>query len=155
MTEGSPAPEGSTGLPVSQPGGEVVPGVGLVEELAAALRADTADLGAYHRALSASVGSLLPEGMVEVDRDRSLSDRLAGRDGKTTAIRLRLGDATLELAAVRGRLVGTVAQDVRGVVISRREITVSEWTEQLAKYLAALAAESASARAALGRLLEG
>ncbi|MGH9296654.1 MAG: hypothetical protein ACRDZP_01595, partial [Acidimicrobiales bacterium] len=104
---------------------------------------------------SASVGSLLPEGMVEVDRDRSLSDRLAGRDGKTTAIRLRLGDATLELAAVRGRLVGTVAQDVRGVVISRREITVSEWTEQLAKYLAALAAESASARAALGRLLEG
>jgi len=126
-----------------------------VEQLAAALRADSADLDAYHRVLSASVGDLLPVGMVEVDRERSLSDRMAGRPGTATAIRLRLGDRTLELTAHRGRLTATAAQEVRGVVISKKEVSVAEWVDQLARYLAALAAESAEARQALGRLLGG
>lgn len=130
-------------------------GPALVEQVAAAIRADAADLDAYHRVLSNTVGDLLPEGMVEVDRDRSLSDRMAGRPGKATAIRIRLGDATLELVSARGRLVATVAQAVRGVVISRREVPVDDWTRQLASYLAGAASESAAARASLGRLLEG
>ena len=124
-----------------------------VEELAAALRADSADLDAYHRVLSASIGELLPAGWVEVDRDRSLSDRMSGKPGTATAIRLHLGDRTLELTARKGRLVATIAQEVRGVVISKKEVSVAEWAEQLARYLAALATESAQAREALGRLL--
>jgi hypothetical protein len=127
----------------------------LVEQVAAAIRADAADLDAYHRVLSNTVGDLLPEGMVEVDRDRSLSDRMAGRPGKATAIRIQLGDATLELVSAKGRLVATVAQAVRGVVISRREVPVDDWTRQLAAYLAGAASESAAARESLGRLLEG
>jgi hypothetical protein len=124
-----------------------------VEQLAAALRADTSDLDSYHRVLSSSIGDLLPEGLVEVDRQRTMSDRVAGRPGTATAIRLHLGDKTLELVAHRGRLVATIAQDVRGVIISRKEVPVSEWVQALAVYLAALAADNASAREALGRLL--
>jgi len=68
---------------------------------------------------------------------------------------VRLGDRTLELAAQHGRLVATSAREVRGVVISRQEISVAEWTRQLAQYLAETAAESADARVALAKLLGG
>ena len=37
--------------------------------------------------------------MVEVDRERSMKDRMAGREGRATSIRIRLGDRTLELVA--------------------------------------------------------
>lgn len=125
----------------------------LVEEVAAALRADTADLDAYHRVLASSVGGLLPPAMVEVDFERSVSDRLAGRQGKATSIRLHLGESTLELTSRHGRLAATVAKEVRGVTISRQEVPVAEWVRQLASYLAAMAAESAEAREALSKLL--
>ncbi|HLI44837.1 MAG TPA: hypothetical protein VKU92_10275 [Acidimicrobiales bacterium] len=125
----------------------------IVENVAAALRADTADLDQYHRVLSSTLGDLLPAGMVEVDFERSLGDRVAGRPGKASAIRLRLGDAVFELTSTHGRLVAAVVQQVRGVTIARREIPVAEWVRQLAAYLAAAAAESASAREALEKLL--
>jgi hypothetical protein len=128
---------------------------GVVDLVAAAIRADTTDLDVYHRVLSATVSEMLPAGMVEVDRDRSMKDRMAGREGRATSIRIRLGDRTLELAAQHGRLVATSAREVRGVVISRQEISVAEWTQQLAQYLAQLAAENADARVALSRLLGG
>jgi len=127
----------------------------VVELVAAAIRADTSDLDTYHRVLSATVTDLLPSGMVEVDRERTMKDRMAGREGRATSIRILLGDRTLELTAQHGRLVATVSRQVRGVVISRQEISVAEWTQLLAQYLAQLAAESADARLALSRLLEG
>ncbi len=126
---------------------------GVVDLVAAAIRADPADLDSYHKVLSATVADLLPVGMVEVDRERSVKDRMSGREGKATSIRIRLGDVTLELVARHGGLVATSAREVRGVVISRQEISVAEWTRQLAQHLAKLAAESADARAALAKLL--
>jgi hypothetical protein len=125
----------------------------LVEEVAAALRADTADLDAYHRVLASSVGGLLPPAMVEVDFERSFSDRMAKRQGKATSIRLHLGESTLELTSRHGRLAATIAKEVRGVTISRQEVPVAEWVRQLAAYLTALASESAEARDALSKLL--
>ncbi len=125
----------------------------LVESVAAALRADTADLDAYHRVLVSSIEGLLPPTMVEVDYERSLGDRLAGRAGRATSIRLHLGESTLELTSRHGNLVATVAKQVRGVTISRQEVPVAEWVRQLAGYLAQAAGESAEARAALARLL--
>ena len=125
----------------------------VVDLVAAAIRADTADLDAYHRVLSATVSDLLPVGMVEVDRERTMKDRMAGREGRATSIRIRLGDRTLELVTRHGGMVATVAREVRGVVISRQEISVAEWTQLLAQYLAQLAAESADARLALSKLL--
>jgi hypothetical protein len=135
-------------LPVEAGGDTAV-----VDLVAAAIRADTADLDAYHRVLSATVSDLLPVGMVEVDRERTMKDRMAGREGRATSIRIRLGERTLELVARRGALVATVAREVRGVVISRQEVSVGEWTQLLAQYLAQLAAESADARLALSKLL--
>ncbi|MHB8245922.1 MAG: hypothetical protein ACYDGN_11325 [Acidimicrobiales bacterium] len=129
--------------------------VEVVEGIAAALRADSADLDSYHRVLSSTVGDLLPAGMVVVDYERSLADRMSGKPGKANAIRLHLGASTLELVSQRGRLVATVAQEVRGVTISRREVPIAEWVRQLATYLATAAAESADAREALGKLLGG
>lgn len=124
-----------------------------VEMVAAALRADTSDLDAYHRVLSSTIGDMLPEGMVEVDRDRSMGDRVAGRPGTATAIRLHLGERTLELVSHRGRLVATVSTDVRGVTISKKEVPIADWVRQLAIYISELASENAEARDALGRLL--
>jgi class 3 adenylate cyclase len=124
-----------------------------VEQLAAILRAETSDLDSYQRVLSSTIGDLLPAGLVEVDRQRSMSDRLASRPGTATAIRLHLADKTLELVTHRGRLVATIATDVRGVTISKKEVPVSEWVQGLATYLASMANESADAREALGRLL--
>jgi hypothetical protein len=103
--------------------------------------------------LSATVADLLPVGMVEVDRERSVKDRMAGREGRATSIRVRLGDVTLELATRHGGLVATSAREVRGVVISRQEISVAAWTQQLAEHLARLATQSADARTALAKLL--
>jgi hypothetical protein len=128
------------------------PGTPDVEQLAAILRAETSDLDSYHRVLSSTIGDLLP-GLVEVDRQRSMSDRIGNRPGTATAIRLHLADRTLELVARHGRLVATIATDVRGVTISKKEVPVAEWVQALAAYLASMAADSASAREALGRLL--
>jgi hypothetical protein len=125
----------------------------LVENVAAALRADTSDLDAYHRVLSATIGELLPQGMVEIERDRSFGDRVAGRPGKATVIRLVLGESTLELSSHRGQLVATIAKQVRGVTISNREVPVEEWVRRLATYLTEIADRSAAARDALGKLL--
>ncbi|MHB1987686.1 MAG: hypothetical protein ACYCSF_06845 [Acidimicrobiales bacterium] len=127
----------------------------LVENVAAALRADSADLDSYHKVLSSTIGDLLPASMVEVDYERSLGDRMAGRSGRATAIKLHLGDSTMELVSRHGSLVATIAQEVRGVTISRREVPVAEWVRQLAVYLAAVAADSAQARDALSKLLGG
>lgn len=124
-----------------------------VEQLAAVLRAETSDLDSYHRVLSSTIGDLLPDGFVEVDRQRSMSDRIANRPGAATAIRLRLGDRKLELVSRHGRLIATIATDVRGVTISNKEVPVAEWVQALATYLAAMAADSSDAREALGRLL--
>ena len=146
-----PGAEGSGAKGEEAPGGDlpaVAGGLGVVDLVAAALRADSSDLDAYHRVLTTTVSDLLPGDMVEVDRERSMKDRMAGREGRATSIRIHLGDRTLELAAQRGRLVATVAREVRGVVISRQEISVAEWTRLLAQHLAQLAAENADARVA-------
>jgi hypothetical protein len=130
-------------------------GANEVALLAAALRADTADLASYERVLVGSLSDTLPVGCVEVDRDRSLADRLAGRPGAARAIRIQLGDATLELTMTKGRLVGTVGRSVRGVAISRREVPLGEWSLSFAEALSAFANESLEARTALERLLGG
>jgi hypothetical protein len=125
-----------------------------VDALAAALRADSADLDVYARVLTTSLAEALPPGMVSVEHDRSLGDRMAGRPGTVRSLRIEAGDATLELARGRGGVpVARVARAVRGVVISSKEVPVEEWVQALADHLASRAKESASARAALARLL--
>ena len=71
------------------------PGDGLsLEEITAALRADSADVALYARVLTESLGDALPAGCVVVDRDRTMSDRMRGRPGQVTKVTVRLGVTT-------------------------------------------------------------
>ena len=67
--------------------------------VAAALRSDSADVAVYVRVLTDSLGDALPEGVVTVERDRTVSDRMRGRPGEVAKITVRLGDQLLTLAA--------------------------------------------------------
>jgi hypothetical protein len=123
--------------------------------VAAALRADSADVAVYARVLTDSLGDALPEGVVTVDRERSVSDRMRGRPGEVAKITVRLGDQLLTLAVRRGQPVAEICREVRGVVLSRRPVQVTEWAAELAKALVAYADQNAQAAEVLRRLVAG
>jgi hypothetical protein len=124
-----------------------------VELLAAALRQDSADLDVYARVLSVNLVESLPQGAVQVERKRSMSDRMAGREGTVTSLDVALGDVRLGLRMERGRPIGEICKEVRGVVLSRQQVGLDEWIAALARGLADSAASSARAREALQRYL--
>jgi len=68
---------------------------------------------------------------------------------------VRLGDQLLTLAARRGRPVAEICREVRGVVLSRREVQLTEWAAELAKALVAYAEQNAQAAQVLRRLVSG
>ena len=124
-----------------------------VELLAAALRQDSADLDVYAKVLSVSLVESLPQGAVQVERKRSMSDRVAGREGTVTSLDVAIGDVRLGLRLDRGRTIGEICKEVRGVVLSRQQVGLDEWIAALARGLADSAASSARAREALQRYL--
>ena len=126
-----------------------------VELVASALTAsaDLSDVAVFVRVFTRSFAEALPDSMVEVDSDRSLADRLAGRPGTPTAVRISFPDKRLELRATGGWPDAEVQQVVRGVVLSRRQVPVEEWVHTLAAELTGLAERNARARAALAALL--
>ena len=126
-----------------------------VDLVASALTSSTdlSDVAMFVRVFTRSFADALPEGMVDVDYDRSMGDRLAGRPGTPTAVRLIFPERRLELRATRGWPDAEVQQVVRGVVLSRKQVPVEEWVRTLAQELTELAARNASARAALASLL--
>ena len=126
-----------------------------VELLAAALRQDSADLDVYAKVLSVNLVESLPKGAVQVERKRSMSDRVAGREGTVVSLDVAIGDVRLSLRLDRGRTVGEVCKEVRGVVLSRQQVGLDEWIAALAKGLAESADSSARAREALQRYLGG
>ena len=124
-----------------------------VELLAAALRQDSADLSLYAKVLTVNLVDSLPSGAVKVERKRSVSDRMAGREGTVSALDVALGEQRLSLRADRGRMVGEICKEVRGIVLSRREVGLDEWIDALARALAEAAASSARAREAIEKFL--
>lgn len=141
-----PASENAVG------GGDLQRGMD-VELLAAALRRDTADLDLYAKVLSVTLADSLPPGAVQVERKRSMADRMAGREGAVTNIDVALGEQRLGLRMDRGRMTGEVCKEVRGIVLSRQQVGLDEWITALARALAETAASSARAREALERFL--
>ena len=130
--------------------------MGDVQLLAATLRADRDDVASYARVLGGALADALPPGMVEVQRQRSLADRLAGRDGRPVAVVVHGDERELVLReGARGAVEAAVHQVVRGIVISRRTVGVDAWLHALAEDLTRIAARDAAARAALARLLGG
>jgi hypothetical protein len=120
---------------------------------ALAASADSSDVAMFVRVFTRSFAEALPPEMVEVDRDRSLGDRLAGRPGTPTALRLTFPERRLSLTATRGWPEAEVQQVVRGVVLSRKQVPVEEWVRTLAEELTNLAERNSAARAALASLL--
>jgi hypothetical protein len=123
--------------------------------VAAALRADSADVAIYARVLTDSLGDVLPPGVVAIDRERSMSDRMRGRPGEVAKITVRLGEQVLTLASQRGQLAAEVCKEVRGVVLSRRPVPVAEWAAELTRAMLAYADQNAQAAQVLRRLVTG
>jgi hypothetical protein len=127
-----------------------------VELVAAALRADAADVQTLVRVLGNTLGDALPAGMVEVQRSRSMSDRLRGREGDPVAVTVATADVRLTLVGGEHRHEGVRAEAqrvVRGVVISRQDLTVDQWVSEVARVVSELADRNADARRALTRWL--
>jgi hypothetical protein len=126
-----------------------------VDLLAASLRADAGEVQTLTRVLLDTLGESLPNDMVEVERRRSMSDRVAGRDGVAVALTVRAGERQLVLRQGDRGPEAEIRQVVRGVVISRRPVAVDEWVRALAEELARLAASDAATGQALRGLLGG
>jgi hypothetical protein len=122
--------------------------------VAAALRQDAADVATYARVLTVTLADVLPPGSVDVEYERSLGDRLKGREGHPSRIVVRLGERTLSLAG-GGRPVAEIHHEVRGVVLSRDQVSLDVWVQALARELVAQADASARAAEALRRLVTG
>jgi hypothetical protein len=119
----------------------------------AALRADRSDVESYTRVLTHTLGDALPDGMVEVEYRRSMSDRVSGRPGTAIAVRVHGRERELELRQGKRGVDAEVRTVVRDVVISRKVIGIDEWLTLLADELNKLAERDAAAREALSRLL--
>ncbi|WP_438489883.1 hypothetical protein [Streptomyces sp. S186] len=126
-----------------------------VDQLAAALRRDAADLEVYAQVLTVTLADALPPGSVVVERKRTMADRLAGRDGRVARLDVSLGEQRLLLNVSGGRPSGEICKEVRGVILSRRPVPLDEWVRELAEAIAARAESDARARVALERLLLG
>ncbi|MGH3251046.1 MAG: hypothetical protein ACRDOI_33220 [Trebonia sp.] len=124
-----------------------------VAMLAAALRRDSADLDLYAKVLSVNLADSLPAGAVRVERKRTMADRMAGREGAVASLDVALGELRLMLRMDRGRAIGEVSKEVRGIVLSRQQVGLDAWIDALARALADTAASSARAREALERFL--
>jgi hypothetical protein len=133
------------------------PGDGLsLEEITAALRADSADVALYARVLTESLRDALPAGCVEVDRARTASDRMRGRPGQVTKVTVRLGEKVLTLATAPDRPpAAEICREVRGIVLSRQPVTLQEWVDDLARELVAQAQQNSRAAEVLRKLVTG
>jgi hypothetical protein len=107
--------------------------------------------------LAERIPTALPEGVadavLEVDRDRSMGDRLAGRPGTVTSLQLRGPEWVLALRLHGKRLAAEAQREVRGVVIARQTPPLADWLDLLAGQLSALAVEAAGNAAAVTRAL--
>jgi hypothetical protein len=124
-----------------------------VELLAAALRRDSSDLTLYANVLSVNLVDSLPAGAVRVERKRTVADRMAGREGAVSELEVALGEQRLALRMDRGRVIGEVSKEVRGIVLSRRQVGLDEWVDALAQALAEAATSNARAREAIEKFL--
>lgn len=116
--------------------------------LAASLRADASDLGAFVESLASRLEEALP-GRTRVYRSR---ERMFGPK-LVRKITLDAGDRRLELEYKGGALATSCARLSGGIVLKNEAVDTDTWLTALAEALAAEAQRSETARKALERLL--
>jgi hypothetical protein len=126
---------------------DAVPGLE-VDQVAAALRADSGDLHQFAEVLAGKLEQALP-GRTRVERRRS---GLRGPKHVRRVV-LALDDTQLELAIEGGRVTGTRAHMSGGIALKREMLDLDEWVLALSEKLTAEASRSERARAALANLL--
>ena len=126
-----------------------------VELIAAALRRDAQYLSLYAGFLLNTLSVALPADVVDVERHKSMRDRMKGGEGAVVGVTVRLDDRVFSLhrAAVGERAVASVVHEVKGIALSTTTIALDEWAHQVAAALVAQAQVSASAAAALEVML--
>ena len=119
-----------------------------IDLLAASLRADSSDLGAYVESLTRTLEDALP-GRVRVYRWR---ERMFGpkRVGK---VAVDLGDRRLELKYQGGAVQASCARLSGGIVLKNEALETEAWLAMLSEALATEAQRSETTRKALERLL--
>ena len=123
--------------------------------ITAALRLDSSDAAIYASVLTKSLSEALPPGYVTVERERSVSDRMRGRPGEISKVAVKLGDQVLTLAVKNGQPTTEICREVRGIVLSTKEVPLGQWAAALASALVNLAESNAQAAEALRRLVIG
>jgi hypothetical protein len=116
--------------------------------LAASLRADSSDLGAFVESLATKLEEAVPA-RTRVDRRR------AGMFGPKTvrSLTVDLGDRRLELRVQSGGVQTLHARLSGGIVLRNEELDTEAWLAMLGDALAAEASRSEATRRALERML--
>jgi hypothetical protein len=116
--------------------------------LAASLRADASDLGAFVESLAVKLEEVLP-GRVRVDRRRAgmLGPKLVRR------ITVDAGNRRLELRVGDGRIETFSSNLSGGIVLKSEQLDTNAWLAALSEALASEAGRSEKTRQALERLL--
>jgi hypothetical protein len=119
-----------------------------IDLLAASLRADSSDLGAFVEALAVKLEEAVP-GAVRVERRRN------GLRGPKLVRRITLdaGGQRLELRAGDGAVQTYCSRLSGGIVLKTEQLDTDAWLRALGEALAAQAQLSQSTRQALERLL--
>jgi hypothetical protein len=121
-----------------------------IDLLAASLRSDASDLGAFVEALAVKLEEAVPNA-VRVERRR---EGLFGPK-RVSRISLDAGDQRLELRRVAGRIETRCARLSAGIVLKSEALPTDAWLDVLSQALAAEARSSQTTRQALERLLNG
>jgi hypothetical protein len=116
--------------------------------LAASLRADASDLGAFVESLARKLEEAVP-GRVRVERRR---DGMFGPK-RVRRIVIEAADQRLELEASDGVLQTNCSSMSGGIVLKRQQVTTDAWLAALGETLAVEARRSDTTRQALERLL--
>ena len=121
-----------------------------IDLVAASLRADAGDVGAFVEALAVKLEEAVP-GAVRVERRREglFGPKLVRR------IALDAGGRRLELRAGDGSVQTYCSRVSGGIVIKSEEVGTDEWLRTLGEALAVQAENSQTTRQALERLLNG
>lgn len=121
-----------------------------IDLLAASLRADTSDVGAFVEALAVKLEEAVPGGVrVERRREGMFGPKLVRR------IALDAGGRRLELRRDSGTVQAYSSRVSGGIVLKSEELSTDEWLRALGEALALQAQHSQSTRQALERLLNG